>query len=62
MFSMLLGTDHPFFPPLHDEDEKWPSVTTNYHAIRTSFGDEKAESVGLVLGSNANRVLRLGLE
>ncbi|KAJ5629706.1 2-amino-3-carboxymuconate-6-semialdehyde decarboxylase [Penicillium herquei] len=59
---MFEGTDHPFFPPLHDEDEKWPSVTTNYQAIRSCFGEEKADSIGMVLGNNANRVLRLGLE
>ncbi|KAJ6036996.1 2-amino-3-carboxymuconate-6-semialdehyde decarboxylase [Penicillium herquei] len=59
---MFEGTDHPFFPPLHDEDEKWPSVTTNYQAIRSCFGDEKADSIGMVLGNNANRVLKLGLD
>ncbi|KAJ5897940.1 hypothetical protein N7504_008228 [Penicillium tannophilum] len=59
---LMFGTDHPFFPPLQDEDEKWPSVTTNYKAIRSCFGDEKADSIGMVLGSNANRVLKLGLE
>ncbi|KAJ5719392.1 2-amino-3-carboxymuconate-6-semialdehyde decarboxylase [Penicillium malachiteum] len=59
---LMFGTDHPFFPPLHDEDEKWPSVTTNYQAICSCFGDEKADSIGMVLGNNANRVLRLGLE
>ncbi|KAJ5945763.1 hypothetical protein N7454_002602 [Penicillium verhagenii] len=58
----LIGTDHPFFPPLKDEDEKWPSVTTNYQAIRSCFGDEKVDSIGMVLGSNANRVLKLGLK
>ncbi|KAJ5697574.1 2-amino-3-carboxymuconate-6-semialdehyde decarboxylase [Penicillium malachiteum] len=59
---LMFGTDHPFFPPLHDEDEKWPSVTTNYQAIRNCFGDEKAGSIDMVLGDNASRVLRLGLE
>lgn len=58
----MLGTDHPFFPPLQDEDEKWPSVTSNYKAIQSCFGDEKADSIGMVLGSNANHVLKLGLE
>jgi hypothetical protein len=54
----LVGTDHPFFPPLNEEDEQWASVTTNYKAIRESFGDDKI-SVAAVLGANAARVLDL---
>lgn len=59
---ILIGTDHPFFPPLHDEDEKWPSVTTNYRVIRDCFGEGNPEVVDMVLGGNANRILKLGLD
>ncbi|KAJ5279487.1 2-amino-3-carboxymuconate-6-semialdehyde decarboxylase [Penicillium angulare] len=59
---LMFGTDHPFFPPLHDEDEKWPSVTTNYHAISSCFGEKDSESIGMVLGGNANRILKLGFD
>ncbi|KAJ5678044.1 2-amino-3-carboxymuconate-6-semialdehyde decarboxylase [Penicillium maclennaniae] len=55
---LMFGTDHPFFPPLNEEDEKWASVTTNYKAIQDSFGDNKG-SVAAVLGGNAARVLNL---
>lgn len=55
----LLGTDHPFFPPLSDdEDGQWPSVTTNYKAIKTTF-DGDAHAVEAVLGGNAARILNL---
>lgn len=52
------GTDHPFFPPLNEEDDKWTSVTTNYKAISASFG-EAEDAVAAVLGGNAVRVLNL---
>lgn len=55
---IFTGTDHPFFPPLKDEDIKWPSVTTNYKAIRDSFGQDK-DAVVAVLGGNAVRILNL---
>ncbi|PKY03562.1 iso-orotate decarboxylase [Aspergillus campestris IBT 28561] len=56
---LMFGTDHPFFPPL-DETEpnpEWPSVTTNYDAIKEAFGDDKTADA--VLGGNAVRVLDL---
>lgn len=53
-----IGTDHPFFPPLKEEDEKWPSVTSNYKAINDSFSKD-TDAVAAVLGGNAVRILDL---
>jgi hypothetical protein len=55
----MIGTDHPFFPPLDGkENDPWLSVTTNYKAIEGTLGaDEKA--VRAVLGGNAIRILNL---
>lgn len=72
---VLFGTDHPFFPPLEgaedEEEEKgasegegekqWPSVTTNYAAIKNAFPGDQA-NVDAVLGGNAVRILRLTLD
>ncbi|KAJ5973467.1 hypothetical protein N7481_010677 [Penicillium waksmanii] len=55
---LLFGTDHPFFPPLGDENEKWLSVTTNYTAIDDTLKEDPA-SVTAVLGGNAVRILDL---
>lgn len=57
--TYLIGTDHPFFPPLDGkEDDPWLSVTTNYKAIEGTLGaDEKG--VRAVLGGNAIRILNL---
>ncbi|KKK17745.1 hypothetical protein ARAM_001339 [Aspergillus rambellii] len=55
---LLFGTDHPFFPPLSEEEKDWPSVTTNYKAIHAAF-DTEAEAVADVLGRNAARILNL---
>ncbi|KAJ5690193.1 hypothetical protein N7462_004585 [Penicillium macrosclerotiorum] len=55
---LLFGTDHPFFPPLNEEDEKWTSVTTNYNAIQDTLGSDR-KAVDAVLGGNAVRVLNL---
>ncbi|KAF2397799.1 amidohydrolase 2 [Trichodelitschia bisporula] len=54
---VLFGTDHPFFPPLDDEEE-WLSVKMNSDAIQKAFGEDK-ESADMVLGGNAIRILRL---
>jgi hypothetical protein len=59
--SAVAGTDHPFFPPLEDEEESWLSVTTNYAAINKAFGDDKEKSMA-VLGGNAVRLLKLEVE
>lgn len=58
---VLFGTDHPFFPPLekNGEKEEWPSVTTNYKAIKDAFGPGETEKVDGLLGGNAARLLRL---
>jgi aminocarboxymuconate-semialdehyde decarboxylase len=56
---VLIGTDHPFFPPLEEEAKEWHSVSTNYSAIAKAFkGDDDAAKS--VLGGNAMRILRLG--
>lgn len=55
---LLFGTDHPFFPPLEEEEKEWLSVTTNYKAINATFG-EKSKEADDVLGGNAIRILRL---
>lgn len=55
---VMFGTDHPFFPPLGEEHDKWPSVTTNYTAIKEAFGEDEEISRSL-LGGNAIRVLGL---
>ncbi|RJE19994.1 decarboxylase [Aspergillus sclerotialis] len=53
------GTDHPFFPPLGDKkDGEWPSVTTNYKAIKEMF-DGDTQAAHAVLGGNAARILKL---
>ncbi|USW50429.1 Putative 2-amino-3-carboxymuconate-6-semialdehyde decarboxylase, metal-dependent hydrolase [Septoria linicola] len=55
---IMFGTDHPFFPPLDEEDDQWLSVTSNMSAIKSALkGDEKVEQD--ILGGNAARVLRL---
>lgn len=55
---IMFGTDHPFFPPLGEDEDKWLSVTSNMSAIKTALsGDEKIEQD--ILGGNAVRVLRL---
>jgi aminocarboxymuconate-semialdehyde decarboxylase len=54
----VIGTDHPFFPPLAFEAKEWASVTTNYDAISRAFEGDKMNA-DAVLGGNAIRVLRL---
>lgn len=58
-YLTVIGTDHPFFPPLDGkEDEPWLSVTTNFKAIEASFGEDK-DAVRAVLGGNAVHILNL---
>ena len=57
----LLGTDHPFFPPLEEDAKEWHSVRANYQAISQVFGSDDARA-GDVLGGNAVRILRLDSE
>jgi predicted TIM-barrel fold metal-dependent hydrolase len=54
---IMFGTDHPFFPPLEGEGEKWVSVETNYEAIKSALGSGSEAKEGL--GGNAIRVLNL---
>ncbi|CAG8957125.1 hypothetical protein HYFRA_00009326 [Hymenoscyphus fraxineus] len=55
---VMFGTDHPFFPPLEGEGQKWASVETNYVAIKAALGGGSEEEKG-ALGRNAVRVLNL---
>lgn len=55
---MLFGTDHPFFPPLA-EQEKWTSVTENLKAIEEVQGWSEEDKEG-VRGSNAVKLFDLG--
>lgn len=53
-----IGTDHPFFPPLDEDETEWLSVKSNYAAIKSAFdGDDSAAKA--VLGGNAVRILKL---
>lgn len=56
---LMFGTDHPFFPPLDEGQEKWMSVSTNEQAVATTFDGDK-EIVDAVMGGNAVKVLKLG--
>jgi predicted TIM-barrel fold metal-dependent hydrolase len=58
---VMFGTDHPFFPPLgDDQDAKWLSVESNKAAIEGALSkDEDAKRK--ILGGNAVRVLGLDL-
>lgn len=51
-FSPLKGTDHPFFPPLDGEGDRWKSVDENLDAIAgvPGWGDEERTKV---MGTNA---------
>ncbi|SMQ47606.1 unnamed protein product [Zymoseptoria tritici ST99CH_3D7] len=55
---IMFGTDHPFFPPLEedDHDREWPSVTSNLAAMINTFGEDEAGGIDL-MGGNALRVL-----
>jgi predicted TIM-barrel fold metal-dependent hydrolase len=55
---VMFGTDHPFFPPLGDKSNEWPSVSTNYSAIQGAFGKDQA-IVHSILGQTAIRILGL---
>lgn len=58
---VMFGTDHPFFPPLGDEEGgKWLSVESNKGVIGSSFPQDE-EARKKILGGNAVRVLGLEL-
>ncbi|KAK4946739.1 hypothetical protein LTR10_014241 [Elasticomyces elasticus] len=57
---VMFGTDHPFFPPLGNKDEKWLSVESNKGAIDGSYPQDE-EAKKKMLGGNAVRVLGLEL-
>lgn len=57
---LMFGTDHPFFPPLKDGEEKWLSVESNLVAIDgVCKGNEERKRK--ILGGNAVRVFGLEL-
>ena len=58
---VLFGTDHPFFPPLGEEQQEWTSVRTNIDAVNTALQKDD-EGIERVLGGNAVRMLGLNLE
>lgn len=55
---LMFGTDHPFFPPLEDEQKEWLSVRTNEKAVASTFSGD-SDSGQAVMGGNAVRVLNL---
>ncbi|KAM3422941.1 hypothetical protein BST61_g424 [Cercospora zeina] len=55
---IMFGTDHPFFPPLDEDEDEWLSVTSNMSAIKAALKNDQATEHD-ILGSNAVRVLRL---
>jgi len=44
---MVWGTDHPFFPPLEAEDDKWMSVVENLRAVEgvKTWSDSQKQGV-----------------
>ena len=52
------GTDHPFFPPLEEDETEWLSVTLNSKAVKKTFGDDP-KTAQAIMGDNAVRILRL---
>ncbi|PSK51924.1 2-amino-3-carboxymuconate-6-semialdehyde decarboxylase [Elsinoe australis] len=58
---LLFGTDHPFFPPLDEEDNgEWLSVKLNSEAVKSALGDDEAQQKA-IMGGNAVDILRLTL-
>jgi predicted TIM-barrel fold metal-dependent hydrolase len=55
--SRIIGTDHPFFPPLDTKEKKWASVEDNLLAISEGFID--TDEMDDILGNNAYEILRL---
>ena len=54
--KVLFGTDHPFFPPLEEGEQKWKSVETNFDAV---IGGQDSAVFGGILGKNAIELLGL---
>lgn len=63
MSRIMFGTDHPFFPPLQDEEEEWLSVVMNTKAVdgvADDLGDEQGGGLKkAIMGANAERLLHL---
>ena len=56
--AFVVGTDHPFFPPLKGDEKEWLSVTLNSKAVKTALRADP-KSADAVMGGNAMRILRL---
>ena len=54
--KVLFGTDHPFFPPLEEGEQKWMSVETNLDAV---VEGRDGVGIGRILGKNAIELLGL---
>lgn len=54
--KVLFGTDHPFFPPLEEGEQKWMSVETNLDAVVEGWD---GAGTGRILGKNAIELLGL---
>ena len=54
--KVLFGTDHPFFPPLEEGEQKWKSVFTNFDAVTRGQDDAGTSEI---LGKNAIELLGL---
>lgn len=64
MLITTAGTDHPFFPPLDEEDTQWLSVQTNSQAVQAAFpngygSESQGQTIERVMGGNACKVLKL---
>jgi predicted TIM-barrel fold metal-dependent hydrolase len=55
---LMFGTDHPFFPPLKEGEEKWLSVESNLRVIEAVCGGDE-ERKRKILGGNAIHVFNL---
>ena len=56
--EVATGTDHPFFPPLEEDETEWLSVTLNSKAVKAALGEDK-ETAEAIMGGNAMRILGL---
>lgn len=56
---LMFGTDHPFFPPIEEDDDgPWDSSRLNAQAVSKAVG-EGSNDAAAIMGLNAVRVLNL---